>query len=90
MFQALGDPARLRLLTRLASGKVCVTELADLEEEKLTTVSARLQTLHDARLVKRRREAKHVYYALTDTHVSATGAKRNRARCRKAVTDGPG
>ena len=69
MFRALGDPARLRLLARLGSGEACVTELADLEDEKLTTVSARLQTLREVRLVKRRREAKHVYYALSDTHV---------------------
>jgi ArsR family transcriptional regulator len=69
MFRALGDPSRLQLLARLASGEACVTELAELEGEKVTTVSARLQTLHDVRLVKRRREAKHVYYALSDTHV---------------------
>ena len=69
MFRALGDPARLRLLSRLASGEVCVTELAELEDEKLTTVSARLKTLHDVRLVKRRREAKHIYYSLSDAHV---------------------
>jgi DNA-binding transcriptional ArsR family regulator len=69
MFRALGDPARLRLLARLASREVCVTELAELEDEKLTTVSARLKTLHDVRLVKRRREAKHIYYSLSDTHV---------------------
>lgn len=69
MFRALGDPSRLRLLARLAGSEICVTELADLENEKLTTISARLQTLHEARLVKRRREAKHVYYALLDTHV---------------------
>jgi ArsR family transcriptional regulator, lead/cadmium/zinc/bismuth-responsive transcriptional repressor len=69
MFRALGDPARLRLLARLAGSEVCVTELADLEDEKLTTVSARLRTLYEARLVKRRREAKHIYYALSDTHV---------------------
>jgi ArsR family transcriptional regulator, lead/cadmium/zinc/bismuth-responsive transcriptional repressor len=61
MFHALGDPARLRLLVSLGSGEVCVTELAQLEDEKLTTVSSRLQTLYDVRLVKRRREAKHVY-----------------------------
>jgi ArsR family transcriptional regulator, lead/cadmium/zinc/bismuth-responsive transcriptional repressor len=69
MFQALGDPARLRLLARLASGEVCVTELAHLESDKLTTVSARLKTLYDVRLVKRRRQAKHIYYSLSDTHI---------------------
>jgi len=69
MFRALGDPARLRLLARLAGSEVCVTELADSENEKLTTVSARLRTLHEARLVKRRREAKHIYYAPLDKHV---------------------
>jgi ArsR family transcriptional regulator, lead/cadmium/zinc/bismuth-responsive transcriptional repressor len=69
MFQALGDSARLRLLTTLSSGEACVTELADVEGEKLTTISARLKTLHDVRLIKRRREAKHIYYSLSDTHV---------------------
>jgi ArsR family transcriptional regulator, lead/cadmium/zinc/bismuth-responsive transcriptional repressor len=69
MFRALGDPARLRLLARLGRREVCVTELAQLEEEKLTTISARLKTLHNVRLVKRRREAKHIYYSLSDTHV---------------------
>jgi ArsR family transcriptional regulator, lead/cadmium/zinc/bismuth-responsive transcriptional repressor len=68
-FRALGDTARLRLLTRLSAGEACVTELADVEREKLTTVSARLKTLNDVRLVKRRREAKHIYYSLSDFHV---------------------
>lgn len=69
MFRALGDPARLRLLAKLAGGEAYVTELADADNEKLTTVSARLRTLHQARLVKRRREAKHICYTLFDTHV---------------------
>jgi ArsR family transcriptional regulator, lead/cadmium/zinc/bismuth-responsive transcriptional repressor len=69
MFRALGDPSRLRLLARLSGGDVCVTELAELEDEKLSTISARLKTLHEVRLVKRRREAKHIYYALSDSHV---------------------
>jgi ArsR family transcriptional regulator, lead/cadmium/zinc/bismuth-responsive transcriptional repressor len=69
MFRALGDPGRLRLLARLAGREICVSELAELEKEKLTTVSARLQTLHEVRLVKRRRAAKHIYYGLWDSHV---------------------
>jgi ArsR family transcriptional regulator, lead/cadmium/zinc/bismuth-responsive transcriptional repressor len=71
MFRALGDAARLRLLTRLADagGEVCVSELAQLEKENLSTVSARLKMLHAVRLVRRRREAKHIFYALSDEHV---------------------
>jgi ArsR family transcriptional regulator, lead/cadmium/zinc/bismuth-responsive transcriptional repressor len=69
MFRALGEPSRLRLLARLADGEVCVSELAELEDEKITTVSSRLKTLYAVRLVKRRREAKHIYYALWDDHV---------------------
>jgi ArsR family transcriptional regulator, lead/cadmium/zinc/bismuth-responsive transcriptional repressor len=69
MLRALGDAARLRLLTRLSGGEACVTELADVEGEKLSTVSARLKALNDVRLVKTRREAKHIYYSLSDVHV---------------------
>jgi DNA-binding transcriptional ArsR family regulator len=68
-FRALGDPERLRLLVRLAAGEACVSELAVDEGEKITTVSARLKTLFAARLVKRRREAKHIFYALADGHL---------------------
>jgi ArsR family transcriptional regulator len=70
MFRALGDPERLRLLVRLAQGEACVSELAEEEGEEITTVSARLKTLYTARLVKRRREAKHVFYTLADEHVA--------------------
>ncbi len=69
IFQALGDPERLRLLVRLAEGEACVSELAEDEGEKITTVSARLKALFAVRLVKRRREAKHVFYALADEHL---------------------
>src|SRR5436190_16134099 len=69
IFHALGDPERLRLLLRLAESEACVSELAEDEGEKITTVSARLKTLSVVRLVRRRREAKHIFYALADEHV---------------------
>lgn len=69
MCKALSDPARLRILLWLVEGERCVSELVELEAEKLSTISARLQLLLTARLVSRRRETKHVYYALADQHV---------------------
>jgi len=69
MCQALSDPARLRLLIWLNDRERCVSELMELEQAKLGSISARLQTLHNVQLVKRRREAKHVFYSLADAHV---------------------
>jgi len=69
MCHAMSDPARLRLLLRLVEKERCVSELVAHEAAKLSSVSARLQTLYAAGLVSRRREAKHIYYALADEHV---------------------
>lgn len=66
---ALSAPSRLRLLLWLVDGERCVSELVAYEQAKLSSISARLQTLHAARLVSRRREAKHVFYALADDHI---------------------
>ena len=68
LFKALGDPARLALLYQLREGEHCVGDLVA-EGQKLSTVSARLQTLLNARLVVRRRDAKHLFYRLADQHV---------------------
>jgi DNA-binding transcriptional ArsR family regulator len=68
-FRAAGDIARLKLLTRLADGEWCVTELAQAAHVTLPTVSQQLRLLRAEGLVKRRRVAKHVYYALADAHI---------------------
>lgn len=68
LFKAMGDPGRLTLLYRLRRGELCVGELVT-EDDKLSTVSARLQTLLNANLVTRRRDARHLYYRLADQHV---------------------
>ena len=69
LFQALGSPERLQLMERLLDREHCVSQLAQELGEKVTTISQRLQQLHRARLLKKERRGKHIYYAIADHHV---------------------
>jgi len=67
LFRAIGDAPRLRILAALSQGEACVSELAG--KDDLSTVSQRLRVLRAEDIVIRRREGKHVLYALADQHV---------------------
>ena len=69
IFRALGDPARLRLVARLAQGAFCVGELATIEQETVATISQRLRVLRSDNIVRRKRDGKHVLYSLADQHM---------------------
>lgn len=69
MFDALSDVSRLRTLMLLADKSLSVSEIVAAEGEKMTTVSARLQVLHAARLIDRQRHGKSVIYRIADDHV---------------------
>ena len=69
LFRAIADPARLKLLAVLARGEACVSELAG--DEQLSTVSQRLRVLRAEDIVSRRRDGKHIYYALADQHIAS-------------------
>ena len=69
LFRAIGEPARLRILSRLAQGEMCVTELAASENESLSTISQRLRVLRSENIIIRRRLGKHINYGLADQHV---------------------
>jgi len=69
LFRAIGEPARLRILSRLAQGEMCVTELAAAEGESLSTISQRLRVLRSENIIVRRRRGKHINYGLADQHV---------------------
>lgn len=70
IFRALGDPNRLRLLCFLAKKEMCVSELTALLRDNVPAVSQRLKLLKSERLVKPRRQGKHMYYRLADEHIS--------------------
>ncbi|XSC47639.1 ArsR/SmtB family transcription factor [Bradyrhizobium sp. RDT10] len=69
MFRALADLSRLQTLIALAQHERSVTQLAEMEGEKIATVSARLKVLLTARLVTRRRDGQRIYYMIADDHV---------------------
>ncbi len=69
LLRAAGEPERLRLLERLGFGEACVGELSEELGWGMPTISQRLKLLHQEGLISRRRDGKHIYYALDDDHV---------------------
>jgi rhodanese-related sulfurtransferase/DNA-binding transcriptional ArsR family regulator len=69
--KALGSGRRLELLDLLAQGERTVEGLATSAELGVTTTSAHLQALKQARLVRTRREGTRIYYFLASDDVAA-------------------
>jgi DNA-binding transcriptional ArsR family regulator len=69
MFKALADPTRVRMIALLADDEVCVHELADKLSMGQSAISHQLRTLRQLRIVRQRRDGRHVYYRLDDDHV---------------------
>ncbi|MFO0915806.1 MAG: metalloregulator ArsR/SmtB family transcription factor [Pirellulales bacterium] len=70
IFRALGDSQRLRLLMLLEAAERCVSEICTMLDEPMPAISQRLRLLKSERIVRSRREGKHVFYALADEHIS--------------------
>jgi DNA-binding transcriptional ArsR family regulator len=68
--KALGSPARLRLLTELVTGERTVERLSAAAGLSLSATSHHLRLLRSLRLVRARRDGRHVYYALHDHHLA--------------------
>ncbi|MCP2286885.1 transcriptional regulator, ArsR family [Promicromonospora umidemergens] len=64
LFRSLGDPARLAIARRLASGEARVAELTRDLGLAQSTVSAHVACLRDCGLVVGRMEGRRVYYSL--------------------------
>jgi len=70
IFRALGDPQRLRALVLLEASERCVSEICELLDEPMPAISQRLRLLKSERIVRSRRDGKHIFYALADEHIS--------------------
>ncbi|MHB8647827.1 MAG: ArsR/SmtB family transcription factor, partial [Thermomicrobiales bacterium] len=69
LFDALSDPTRVRLLTVLMTGPLCVCDLTAALGISQSAVSHQLRLLRSLNLVRSRREGKMVWYSLDDDHV---------------------
>ena len=68
-FSAMGDPNRTMILVHLSRGERCVSDLAAELGVSESAVSQHLRLLRNLRLVRPRRDGRHVYYSLDDHHV---------------------
>lgn len=68
-FRMLGDPTRLRILLFCLSAPRAVGEIAESLGLSQTLVSHHLRLLRGARLVRRERQSRQVFYQLADAHV---------------------
>ncbi|MBO4900122.1 MAG: winged helix-turn-helix transcriptional regulator [Lachnospiraceae bacterium] len=69
LFKVFGDSTRLRVLSVLIDGELCVQDIADSLDMTQSAISHQLKILKNSHLVKSRREGKQIMYALDDDHV---------------------
>ena len=69
IFQVMGDPSRLRIISLLSQGELCVCDIAAALGMSQSAISHQLRVMRMTKLVKHRREGRVAYYSLDDDHV---------------------
>lgn len=70
LFKVFGDSTRIKILTALSGGELCVCDISKLVGMTASAVSHQLKILRNAKLVSYRRDGKTVFYSLADSHVN--------------------
>ncbi len=70
-FRALSDPSRVRIVSALSAGELCVCDIAASVGMSQSAVSHQLRALRDADLVQFRKVGRKAYYALDSSHIAA-------------------
>lgn len=68
-FKVMGDPTRLRILTELLGGSLCVMHISERVGMSQSAISHQLAILRQADLVRVTRTGKHLIYSISDEHV---------------------
>lgn len=70
LFKVFGDSTRIKILTALSGGELCVCDISKIVGMTSSAVSHQLKILKQAKLVSFKRNGKTVFYALADDHVN--------------------
>lgn len=70
LFKVFGDSTRIKILSALSGGELCVCDISTAVGMTSSAVSHQLKILKNAKLVGFRREGKTVFYSLADDHVN--------------------
>lgn len=70
LFRVFGDSTRIKILTALSKGEMCVCDISKVVGMTDSAVSHQLKILKNAKLVSFRRDGKTVFYSLADDHVN--------------------
>ena len=69
--KALAEENRLRILMALEGRELCVCQVIELLELAPSTVSKHMSVLRQARMVKRRKDGRWIYYRIADDSAPA-------------------
>jgi ArsR family transcriptional regulator, lead/cadmium/zinc/bismuth-responsive transcriptional repressor len=70
IFKGMGDPTRLKIITALLGGEMCVCDLAAYLNLTESAVSHQLRNLRELNLIKKRRQGQILFYSLDDDHLA--------------------
>ena len=67
LFKALSDETRLRILSLMKEGEICVCDIAGTLKMTQPNISFHLSMLKEAGLIKDRKNGRWVHYSLNDS-----------------------
>jgi len=68
-FKNFGDSTRIKIVSALMAGELCVADIAEALEISVSAISHQLRILRQAKIVRSRRMGKQIYYSIEDNHV---------------------
>jgi DNA-binding transcriptional ArsR family regulator len=69
LFSVLSEVTRLKIVSTLQKGELCVQDIAQTIDMSVSAVSHQMRLLKTMRLVKFRKFGKMKYYSLDDSHI---------------------